>query len=411
MLATVAPAPPSEPGYIIEPKYDGWRALAYKGDGPVRMETRTGGAITSVLYLADALELGLPANTVLDGEIVDLSGGAQWNRTQSILSRKAMHQPSDADPALAYVLFDVLELEGSPLMGEPLSARRKLLKLIVSLIDSPDVLLVPELAADDPDADAYFNKLVEDGYEGVVCKRLDSTYALGARNGAWLKVKPEAEMDVEVTGTYEPEPGSKYDGNSVGGITFKATHDDGTVYEGRCAGMDNNLREQLWQAPENFVGKVAEVAYAKIGDAGALRFPRFKRFRAEEDKSVAELVDDAVQEVVPSNSTSRILLKRALEAEERVDELEEENADLKVRLGGAVKAAVKPRRSGGSRSAGKTRNYNAMENGKLESALQDLERGTGDAHSRALATEANGGWSVKRHLAEATVVAESRGMR
>jgi ATP-dependent DNA ligase len=110
LAATIDVVPEDGTEWIVERKYDGWRAIAgsaSSGEG-VWVETRTGKRISSVPYLNDALQAWLPAGTVVDGEVVDLSPGRrQWNRVQTILSRTARnyrHVPTLEDPALTYVV-------------------------------------------------------------------------------------------------------------------------------------------------------------------------------------------------------------------------------------------------------------------------------------------------------------------
>ncbi len=439
MLATPASAPPTDPDCIMEPKYDGWRAICTIDPNKiVGLRTRTGSRITTVPYI-ERLAATLPPGTILDGEIVDLASERQWNRTQSILSRKKPHEIltlGPDNPPLVYRVFDLLEVQDENVMGETLATRRKLLSLLLKALDRDDqtqeiealigmplIEVVEEQECGSPAAAEMFERLMEQGYEGVVCKRLDSIYSPGSRNGAWVKVKPELEMDVEVTGTYPASPGSKYEGNSVGGITFKATHPDGLMYEGRCAGMDDDLREQLFQAPENFVGRVAEVAYASVGDEGALRFPRFKRLRDEADKSVAELVALIPQEGEKSDGSKGYLLARCIDAEGKVEELEAEVKRLQARLQVAldVNAAEQPEPMHveappipAPRKARQTgvrgRNFKAMGHAKLLVALQDLEHGSGDAFHRATEVERRGGPSVTEHLQDARKVAKEKGL-
>lgn len=424
MLCSPAQTIP-EGDYVVEPKYDGVRCISVIDSvGVPKLLSRTGGEFTTLDYIANMLS-ALPASTMLDGEIVDLTSERQWNRAQSITARKKPHLLSADDPPLTYMLFDVLELRGTNVMGEPLAQRRELLKLIGELLDRGAnnrfgtlVGVVPEAAPGT--AEEFYMDLLDQEWEGVVCKRADSIYVPGARNGGWIKVKPELEMDVEVTGTYAPAEGSKYEGNAVGGITFRATHEDGTTYDGRCAGMDDKLREALHNDPGQYVGKVAVVAYAQVTDAGALRFPRFKRFREAIDKSVTELTPS-----VDVSQSKAFLLTRALEAEERVEELEAEVTDLRKRLDSAINAryAIDPKpelapevepstTEHAPRAGAKRRNYKAMADDKLIEQIGSLQRcDHGEGHAKALETERNGGWSLSRHLHEALQVAASRGLQ
>lgn len=417
MLASAAEVVQGAGDRVVEPKLDGWRAI---WDGE-RLYTRSSKQITAVPYIEEALA-NLPPGTILDGEIVDLHAepGKEWNRTQSILSSnkphilgRRPHTAEDVEP-LTYVVFDVLAVEGRDVKNKALSERRELLPLLVRLADNAEIVQTVE-QYEGEDIEALFDSLTGQGYEGVVAKRLDSPYVEGARNGSWLKIKPVLEMDVEVTGTYEPEPGSKYDGNSVGGITFRTPGG----YDGKCAGMDDSLREQLWLAPENFTGLVAVVAYAsEAPDTKALRFPRFLRFRDPDDKAVSELASAPTIPDDNSDEAKMMLL-------ERVFDLEKENSGLKSQLEALelareiqAEAEPKPRpaKAGAKRSSGaiggnkRKRNYKAMKPPKLLGAIEELEGQYGESFSKALTDERAGEYTVAEHLIEAKKVAKEKGL-
>lgn len=401
--ADAVPAP--DANIVMEPKYDGWRGLIDKrGSDPATLHT--GKAKPSrndnVSYITDPFS-NLPPDSTLDGEVVDLAGHAsrQWNRTAKILQRKDAHAPTPEDPMLTYVLFDILELNGQSLLGRPLTERRQLLEALMALMpaDAP-VQISPQF----PCSDEGYEALVDAGWEGVVCKRLDSSYAPGARNGAWLKVKPEQEVDAICTGTYPPDLGSKYEGRAVGGITFEVTHNEGTLvnhkFSGRCGtGMDDALREDLLTNEEHYKDLVVVIGHAGIApDTGALRFPSLIRFRDPADKAAED-----VRGVLNDGGSTKIdLLNRALQAEEERDDYKEKWEDASARLSGAVKKAV----ARGPRGSSGKRNYNSMSTEKLVGALSDLQAGRGDAHDWV--TSRNGDPANELHRAEQ--VARSRGM-
>lgn len=284
MLAQKITHVPTGEEWLIEPKYDGWRALAHLTDG-VRLETRTGNPITQVPYLAAALAASAPDGTILDGEIVDLSGERQWNRTQTILSTtraEYQHRPCAEDPALTYVLFDILALAGTDLRDRSLTARKQLLaELIQNTREAAGDVIA--LAPIEPASTETLEAILAAGFEGAVIKHRDSRYVSGARGGgAWYKLKPNIETEALCTGFYPAERGSKYapldeEGQpqpwAVGGLCFRVEHDDGRVYEGRAAGMDDELRRAMHEHPSSFLGLVVEIAHHGIEDSGALRHP------------------------------------------------------------------------------------------------------------------------------------------
>lgn len=428
MLAkAVSDVPEGDPNFVLQKKYDGWRAILEATPSGVKLYTRSGKEIKTVPYITGAFS-HLPTDTILDGEIVDLSGDAsgQWNRTQTICQRRKLHVPTPADPALTFVVFDLVELDGNELYREALRDRQKLLKALFALLPDGEPV---ELAENYPCEAQTYEQLVTQGWEGVVCKHLDSLYLPDTRNGGWVKIKPDQELDVEITGMFDPEPGSKYGGVAVGGFTFTVTHNEGTLinhrFDGKCGtGMDDDLRKDMLANPELYVGKVAVLAHCGIApDTGALRFPSLVRIRDEADKSAV----DVRAAVLGDGSTTKIeLLNRALEAEEERDHYKDRCKDLEDRLGAAVKKAVggprtrKPKgESAGSPKSPKAvmpaasglptdwkRNYSAMGDLKLEEAIAQLRAERGDAYDRVVAHGAH----IHAHRIAAESAAKKRGL-
>ena len=89
---------------------------------------------------------------------------------------------------LRLVCFDVLYVDGQDVMGLPDSERRTVLQ---NLIGPGDALQVNEsmVTSDVAAVEAFFAEKVSLGLEGIVAKRLDSTYQAGARNFNWIKLK------------------------------------------------------------------------------------------------------------------------------------------------------------------------------------------------------------------------------
>lgn len=291
MFAAKSHSVPTGPNWLMEPKYDGWRVIASTID-TMRLETRTGNAITQIPYITNALAERLPKDTIIDGEVVALRSDHQWNRTQEILSTTRggyQHRPTAEDPPLTYVVFDALQIDGEDIRRLPLIERKARLIELLPELGPDDVLMHSPVQQASEDG---LDQLVAEGFEGVVVKAVSSTYVCGGRRHGWVKVKPEEEIEAVCTGTYPAEPGSKYaprvDGKprpwAVGGICFRVEHPDGRVYEGRAAGMADRLRSELHEHPERFTGLIVELIHWGVQDSGALRHPNFRRFRSPADK-------------------------------------------------------------------------------------------------------------------------------
>jgi ATP-dependent DNA ligase len=345
---------PTGPQWLMEPKYDGWRVIASTIDG-VRLETRTGNEITQVPYIAAALAERLPKDTIIDGEMVALRHDREWNRTQEILSTTRggyQHRPTADDPPLTYVVFDALQIAGEDIRKLPLVERKsRLVELMPALFAPHDVILhSPAYPASEEGLDG----LLAEGFEGVVAKDAYSVYVCGGRRHGWVKIKPEEEIEAVCTGTYPAEPGSKYApieaGKpkpwAVGGICFRVEHPDGRSYEGRAAGMNDQLRRELHEHPERFVGLVVELRHWGVQESGALRHPNYRRFRSPADKPA------------PSKAGTR----------------------KSPRRGSKAKAGA-PSASNGTR---RMRNYQAMGEPKLLASIASLEKEEGEAYDKCM---------------------------
>jgi bifunctional non-homologous end joining protein LigD len=312
-LAPMLAAPGSPPGgrlaeWAVEMKWDGVRALAFISGGVMRLVSRTGKDITRTYP-----ELGGPTDppgqVLLDGEIVAFTDG----RPDFEALQPRMHV-SSADAALrlsatipvTYLAFDVLQLEGVPLLSQPYFSRRETLKTIMG--NGPGFLIPPDFPG--PDLDAVREASVATGLEGVVAKRLDSVYEPGARSGNWLKVKNLLHQEVVVAGW---KPGQ---GNRAGliGSLLVGVHSDsgGLLYAGHVGTgfsdpvlrMLTRLLEPLRRPGSPFDGPVPaeyagpavwveprlviEVTFNRWTRAGRMRAPAYRGLR--DDKDPADVV-------------------------------------------------------------------------------------------------------------------------
>jgi bifunctional non-homologous end joining protein LigD len=178
---------PKGEGWIYEPKWDGFRALVTLDGGDARLTSRNGNDLTERFKaVARAAERGFrTADGVFDGEICALDDQGR--------SRFSLLQQGKGTPAL--VVFDVLEIEGEPLVDLPLSERRKRLeKLVDQRVGG--LVLSPQF----DDGEALLRAAKEQGLEGVVAKRLDSPYFMGRRGPEWRKVKVRGRQEVVIAG-------------------------------------------------------------------------------------------------------------------------------------------------------------------------------------------------------------------
>jgi bifunctional non-homologous end joining protein LigD len=179
MHPTLVARPFHRAGWIYEEKVDGWRMVAIKTAGAVRLLSRKGCDLTRRFpALATALNGLKPMAFILDGEV------AVYDR--AFVSRlEWLHRRPKDEPATrpVYMVFDLLELDGRDLRGEPLKVRRRLLERLVR--SHGMVFATRRLSRNGLKA---WEDVVARGSEGLVAKDPESRYVPG-RTPAWLKVK------------------------------------------------------------------------------------------------------------------------------------------------------------------------------------------------------------------------------
>ncbi|MGA3078451.1 MAG: non-homologous end-joining DNA ligase [Bryobacteraceae bacterium] len=217
---------PEGDGWLYELKFDGYRALAIKSGGQVRLRSRNDKDFTKRYPGVVAALRELPDETVIDGEIVALD--ASGKPVFSLLQNGATD--------VHFYAFDVLMLGGRDVTGEPLVKRRELLENhVLSNLPEP-VRCSPVLVASPPDLN---QSIRAQGLEGLVAKRANSRYESGQRSGAWMKMRVNRSQEF-IIGGY-----------SVGGSTFDAVIvgevvDGKLVYVARTrSGFTPALRAEL----------------------------------------------------------------------------------------------------------------------------------------------------------------------
>jgi len=184
---------PAGPQWEYELKFDGYRAIGFKTRGLVQLMSRNGKDFSQRFRtLVRALE-ALPDDTAIDGEVValDSTGRPSFNLLQNHAS---------SDYSLVFYVFDLLMLAGADLTRERLEVRRDLLRTkLMSNLAEP--IRFSETLRASPAV--LIRAVREQGLEGVIAKRLDSSYESGRRSGAWVKVRVNQGQEL-VIGGYVP---------------------------------------------------------------------------------------------------------------------------------------------------------------------------------------------------------------
>ena len=188
-LPSPAKVPPSGPNWLHEIKHDGFRIMARRDAAGVRLITRNGNDFTRRFPLAVAAVASLPLRScLLDGEAIvcNENGLAVFD-----LIRRKRH---GAEAVLC--AFDLLEVNGNDLRRAPIEHRKQTLAKIVRG-PHPGILFSDHYIGD---GDIVFKHACKLGCEGIVSKRLGSSYRSG-RTQHWIKVKnpaaPAAKREAE----------------------------------------------------------------------------------------------------------------------------------------------------------------------------------------------------------------------
>jgi ATP-dependent DNA ligase len=136
MEAVSASSIPQGEGWQYEPKWDGFRCLAFKDSEKVEVHSKSAKLLTAAFpEIADALRVLKPATFVLDGELViPVNGVLSFDHLLARFSRSGggSRQQAAEHPAVLLV-FDILAEEGEQLVGEPLRIRRTRLERFAEL--------------------------------------------------------------------------------------------------------------------------------------------------------------------------------------------------------------------------------------------------------------------------------------
>ncbi len=195
---------PSGPGWLYEPKWDGFRCLVFRRGSEVLMQSKAGQPLGRYFpELVAALRALPPPTFVLDGEIVIFRGGQPsfddlLLRIHPAASR--IRKLSRETPA-ALLVFDLLvEERAHSLVELPLSARRqRLVEFFDALGRHQDAVRLSPATRDRADAERWMRELAGSGFDGVVAKRAGDPYASGERT-AMVKIKRIRTADCVVGG-------------------------------------------------------------------------------------------------------------------------------------------------------------------------------------------------------------------
>ena len=244
MRATLATSPFSDPDWLYEVKWDGYRVEAVVRGGDARLWTRNRqDAARYFPDLAGRAEWIDARDAIVDGEVValDPEGRPRFSLLQDrtgIRTGRAAGSRRPGPPApIVFQAFDLLYLDGQSLLDVPLEDRKRLLRS--RLRDHPLVRYAGHVAGD---GEAFFAAADAQELEGIVAKLRRSPYEPGRRSRAWLKLKIRQEQEVVVAG-WLPGQGSHAD---LGSLILGVRSGDRWIHAGQVgSGLDALTRREL----------------------------------------------------------------------------------------------------------------------------------------------------------------------
>ena len=314
MLAVLGQLPRDSQDYAFEYKWDGVRAISF-WDGK-RLSIHSRNQLDITRRYPELKDLG-PAlghkGTILDGEIValDKNGRPSFSKLQRRMHAEGaenVKRLSVEVPAL-YVLFDVLWSNGKSTMDLPYSKRREILEGLT--MSGPSWQITPSHVGQ---GEGMLRAAESNHLEGIVAKRVDSSYEPGRRSPAWLKIKvvfgqefviggwiPEKGLDQERVGSlligyYDcPTDGSEPRLHFAGGVGTgytAALHADLTRKLRQRRSDTNPFADAVPKKDVVFVRPdlVAEVEFRRWPQGGMVHQASFKGLRI--DKEARQVVKE-----------------------------------------------------------------------------------------------------------------------
>jgi bifunctional non-homologous end joining protein LigD len=311
MKAKLVEKPPGTGDWFYELKFDGIRLIAVKTDKKISLLSRNQNELGARFpEIVEAIK-NLPAGECLiDGEVVALDEKGR----SSFQLLQAREMEGRKSPVYFYA-FDLLQLDGTDLVGLPLEARKNVLEKLYGDAGDP----IRYSGAIGGDATRLLEEVKRRGLEGIIGKQRNSVYEPGRRSGAWIKLKCVNEQEFVIGGYTPPQGARKHFGailvgyyenkklvfaGKVGtGFTAKSLatlHKEFRAEErADCPFVDlpskqngqwvqgitpSMMRKMHWVNPKF----VAEIKFAEWTRDGKLRAPVFLGLR--EDKKPADVV-------------------------------------------------------------------------------------------------------------------------
>ena len=295
--------------WIVEWKWDGIRAQLIRRAGQTWLWSRGEELITHRFPEIAAAATHLPDGTVLDGEVLAFKEGRPmpFSALQQRIGRQKQIAQVMRTVPVVFVIYDVLELDGTDIREAPLQTRREVLPRLIAGTTVMRVSEEVKFSGWDALAELRLESR-ERGVEGFILKRRDSAYGVGRRKGAWWKWKIDP-LTMDAVLMYA-QPGNGRRASLLTDYTFGVWDNGRLVPVAKAySGLSNAEIEEMdkWIRRHTIErhGPVRAVEPVQVFELGfeaiapstrhksgiAVRFPRMLRRRTDKPAAEADTLD------------------------------------------------------------------------------------------------------------------------
>jgi DNA ligase 1 len=313
----------------VEYKLDGLRIQAHIKDGTVKLFSR-GLEEVSNMYpdVVEGLRAQITSNAIVEGEMIAVDKNGHFLPFQETVQRKRKYDIFEMmkKVPLKIYLFDVLAVDGKPLIQEPNQRRWDVLTKITKPGECVE-LITRILAHSEAEIEKFYQRAIADGTEGIFAKKLTGPYQAGGRDFNWIKYKKSYSksaladtIDAVVMG-YDAGQGKRsgfgigdfligvYDKSddlykTIAKIGTGLTDDEWKTLLAKLKSQATSLKPQnydvakamvcdYWVKPEHVVEIHAdEITKSPMHTSGlALRFPRFVGWREKPPEDATTIIE------------------------------------------------------------------------------------------------------------------------
>lgn len=268
------------PEWIYDIKWDGWRILLHKEGDRVEAFTRHGNNVTANFPELQEVGQSIQSHTaIIDCEGVVLRNGVSvfddFAYRGRLSNTSKIEQATITHPA-TFIAFDVLGTD-KPHTNKPLEQRKEILSSIIK--PSNSILVTPSITGN---GNSIFQITKEKGMEGIVGKRINSTYKTNHRSYDWLKYKHFKITDAVILG-YKENPFTMLVGKQLSNgkykplanVEFGFKPEEKTAFREIAKKIVTKVeRDVTWLEPRLY----CKVQYLEKTASGSLRIVSFKGF-------------------------------------------------------------------------------------------------------------------------------------